>query len=96
MDLELKSKRALVTGGSRGIGKAIERVLARDATALAAAAGLTAEAVEAKMAAANSIHHLVDAAEVADVVAFLCSPRSRAINGDVIAAGGGAPNTIHC
>ncbi|WP_238446579.1 SDR family oxidoreductase [Azohydromonas australica] len=35
------------------------------------------------------------ASEVADVVAFLCSPRSRAINGDAIAVGGGAPCSIH-
>ena len=41
------------------------------------------------------IGHLVDAAEVADVVVFLCSPRSRAIQGDAIAAGGGAPRSIH-
>ncbi len=63
--------------------------------ARAAAQGLAAEAVEAEMASGNSIRHLVDASEVADVVAFLCSPRSRAINGDVIAAGGGAPRSIH-
>ena len=63
--------------------------------ARAAAQGLSEPAVEAQMAAGNSIHHLVDASEVAHVVAFLCSPKSRAINGDAIAAGGGAPRTIH-
>jgi NAD(P)-dependent dehydrogenase (short-subunit alcohol dehydrogenase family) len=63
--------------------------------ARAAAQGVAADAIEAQMAAGNSIHHIVDASEVADVVAFLCSPRSRAINGDVIAAGGGAPRSIH-
>ena len=61
----------------------------------ASAQGIAAAQVEAQMAAGNSIHHLVDASEVAHVVVFLCSPKSRAINGDVIAAGGGAPRGIH-
>ena len=47
------------------------------------------------MAEGNSIRHLVTAEEVAYVVAFLASPRSIAINGDTIAAGGGAPRAIH-
>jgi len=64
-------------------------------SARAAAQGVAPQAVEAQMAAGNSTNHLVDAGEVADVVAFLCSPRSRAINGDAIAAGGGAPRSIH-
>ena len=63
--------------------------------ARAAEQGRTAQAVEDEMAAGNSIRRLVDASEVADVVAFLCSPRSRAINGDAIAVGGGAPRAIH-
>ena len=63
--------------------------------ARAAAQGVSPQAVEAQMAAGNSINHLIDASEVAHVVAFLCSPKSRAINGDVIAAGGGARGTIH-
>ena len=191
MDLQLKGKRARVTGGSRGIGKAIARVLAQEGAAVvllagdsatlaaaaaelsgatggtvvgvsadttqddqvqhavaeaqrlfggstrnvavaalsknmadelgplgiqvtvlhpgltrtertaplvaarAAALALSAKQVEAQMAAGNSINHLVDAAEVADVVASLCSPRSRAINGDAIAVGGGAPRAVH-
>jgi NAD(P)-dependent dehydrogenase (short-subunit alcohol dehydrogenase family) len=61
----------------------------------AAAQGETAQAIEQQMAAGNSIRHLVGAAEGADVVVFLCSPRSRAINGDAIAVGGGAPRSIH-
>jgi NAD(P)-dependent dehydrogenase (short-subunit alcohol dehydrogenase family) len=63
--------------------------------ARAAAQGLDAATLEAQLAAANSIGHLVDAAEVADVVAFLCSPRSRAINGDAVCVGGGVPRAIH-
>ena len=63
--------------------------------ARAQAQGLSEAEVEAQMAAGNSIRHLVNAEEVAFVVAFLCSPRSRAINGDAIAAGGGAPRAIH-
>jgi NAD(P)-dependent dehydrogenase (short-subunit alcohol dehydrogenase family) len=63
--------------------------------ARAGAQGVAPEAIEAQMAAGNSIQHVVDAAEVADVVVFLCSPRSRAIHGDAIAAGGGAPRSIH-
>ncbi|MDH4287122.1 MAG: SDR family oxidoreductase [Aquincola sp.] len=63
--------------------------------ARAAAQGVAPEAVEAQMAAANSVGHLIDASEVAHVVAFLCSPKSRAINGDAIAAGGGAPRSIY-
>jgi NAD(P)-dependent dehydrogenase (short-subunit alcohol dehydrogenase family) len=63
--------------------------------ARAQASGRSEADIEAEMAAANSIRHLVTAEEVAWVVAFLCSPRSRAINGDVIAAGGGAPRAIH-
>ena len=42
-----------------------------------------------------SIGRLVTADEVADVIAFLCSPRSVAINGDAIAVGGGARGAIH-
>ncbi len=63
--------------------------------ARAAAQGVDPQAMEAQMAGGNSIRRLVDAADVANVVAFLCSPKSRAINGDAIAVGGGMPRSIH-
>lgn len=63
--------------------------------AQAQAQGVTEAVVEERMAAANSIRRVVDAREIAYVVAFLASPRAVAINGDVIAAGGGAPRSIY-
>jgi NAD(P)-dependent dehydrogenase (short-subunit alcohol dehydrogenase family) len=51
---------------------------------------------EAEARGANTaIGRMVDAAEVADIVTFLASPRSVAINGDAIACGGGAKGPIH-
>jgi NAD(P)-dependent dehydrogenase (short-subunit alcohol dehydrogenase family) len=61
----------------------------------AAARGSTEDEAEARLGAGSSIGRIVTAAEVADVVAFLASPRSVAINGDAIAAGGGTPGAIH-
>ena len=59
------------------------------------AAGTSSEAVEKQMAEGNSIRHLVDAREVADVVVFLCSPKSVAINGDAVSVGGGYRGPIY-
>jgi NAD(P)-dependent dehydrogenase (short-subunit alcohol dehydrogenase family) len=50
---------------------------------------------ERSLSAQVSIGRIVDAAEVAWVVAFLASPKSVAINGDAIATGGGSLGTIH-
>jgi NAD(P)-dependent dehydrogenase (short-subunit alcohol dehydrogenase family) len=61
----------------------------------ARAAGLDPVHVERRMAAGVGIGRIVDASEVADVVAFLASPRSVAITGDAIAVGGGARGVIH-
>jgi NAD(P)-dependent dehydrogenase (short-subunit alcohol dehydrogenase family) len=50
---------------------------------------------ERELAAPVSIGRIVDASEVAWVVAFLASPRSVAINGDAIPVGGGSRGSIH-
>jgi NAD(P)-dependent dehydrogenase (short-subunit alcohol dehydrogenase family) len=63
--------------------------------ARAGAAGVSEAEIESRFAANVTIGRIVDAAEVADIVAFLASPRSVAINGDAIACGGGAKGAIH-
>ncbi|MQG76362.1 MAG: SDR family oxidoreductase [SAR202 cluster bacterium] len=49
----------------------------------------------ANMAKSNTIHRAVDASDIANVVVFLASPKSVAITGDTIAAGGGVGKAIH-
>ena len=56
--------------------------------------GITVEEVEARIASGNSTKRIVDARELAYVVAFLASPRSIAISGEVISASGGAGQAV--
>lgn len=57
--------------------------------ARAAREGISEAEAERRMAEPSAIGRLIDASEVADVIAFLASPRSVAISGDVIPVGGG-------
>ena len=57
--------------------------------------GITIEEAAQRMAEGNSVRQIIDAGDIAYVVAFLASPRSIAINGDVIAAGGGTARSIY-
>jgi NAD(P)-dependent dehydrogenase (short-subunit alcohol dehydrogenase family) len=61
----------------------------------AAARGISEAEAERRLSAGITIGRMVTAAEIADVVAFLASPRSVAITGDAIAAGGGSRGAIH-
>ena len=60
---------------------------------LAQARGFSTAEAEHFMAR-NSVGRMIDSSEVANIVAFLASPLSIAINGDAIAAGGGTPGSI--
>lgn len=57
--------------------------------------GVDSATVRAELDATTTIGRITTAQEVADVVAFLASPRSVAINGDAVAAGGGSPGVVH-
>lgn len=63
--------------------------------AIAERSGISEAEAKARLAAGVSIGRLVTAAEIADVITFLCSPRSIAINGDAVVVGGGALGPIH-
>jgi NAD(P)-dependent dehydrogenase (short-subunit alcohol dehydrogenase family) len=57
--------------------------------------GISVTEAEAQMGSKNLTKKMIAAEDIAAVAAFIASPRSVAINGDVIAAGGGAPGSIH-
>lgn len=61
----------------------------------AQAQGISSEEANRRMAASSLTGRLITAEEVADVVVFLASPRSIAVNGDSITTGGGSKGTIH-
>jgi NAD(P)-dependent dehydrogenase (short-subunit alcohol dehydrogenase family) len=56
--------------------------------------GITPEEAERRMGAGNLVGRLIDAREIAHVVAFLASPKSVAITGELISVAGGMPNAI--
>ena len=62
---------------------------------LAESGGISEAEAEARMAAGNSVRQIIDSEDIAAIVAFLASPRSVAITGDTIAAGGGVGRAIH-
>jgi NAD(P)-dependent dehydrogenase (short-subunit alcohol dehydrogenase family) len=61
----------------------------------AAARGVSEDEVRQGLAAGTSVKRVITAEEVADVVTFLASPRSAAVTGDSIGAGGGQPGVVH-
>jgi NAD(P)-dependent dehydrogenase (short-subunit alcohol dehydrogenase family) len=61
----------------------------------AASRGETLDAARQRMAEQNAVRRIIDAKDIAQVVAFLASPLSVAITGDSIAAGGGVGRAIY-
>jgi NAD(P)-dependent dehydrogenase (short-subunit alcohol dehydrogenase family) len=61
----------------------------------AAAQGASEADVEQRMAQRNLVRKIISSEDIAHLVTFLASPKSIAVNGDVIAAGGGVSGSIH-
>ena len=61
----------------------------------ARASGQTTEQIREHLSRWSLAHRIITSEEVASLVAFLASPRSSAVNGESIGAGGGAPGVIH-
>jgi NAD(P)-dependent dehydrogenase (short-subunit alcohol dehydrogenase family) len=57
--------------------------------------GISIEDVEKRVAEGTSVRRVIDARDVANVVAFLASPLSVAISGDVIGVAGGVPRVVY-
>jgi NAD(P)-dependent dehydrogenase (short-subunit alcohol dehydrogenase family) len=62
---------------------------------VAQAQGISEDEAKQRLFTNNAIGQLIDATDIGAIVTFLASPRAKAINGDVIAAGGGARGSIH-
>jgi NAD(P)-dependent dehydrogenase (short-subunit alcohol dehydrogenase family) len=56
--------------------------------------GVTVEEIERRLAQDIAIRRIVNAQEIGYAVAFLASPKSAAITGEVIAAGGGSQRAV--
>jgi NAD(P)-dependent dehydrogenase (short-subunit alcohol dehydrogenase family) len=63
--------------------------------ARAEAAGVEPAEIERRLGRLNLAGTLIDASQVAAVIAFLASPLSVSVNGESIACGGGTPGVIH-
>lgn len=62
---------------------------------LAQSRGITEAEAEAQLTSGTLANRMIESGDIANVVAFLASPLSIAINGDAIAAGGGVPRAIY-
>ena len=62
---------------------------------MAAAQNVSIQEVDKQMGAKYALGRIIESEEVADVITFLCSPRSVAINGDAIAVAGSVKGPIY-
>nr|WP_267894173.1 SDR family oxidoreductase [Paraburkholderia caribensis] len=84
-------KRALVTGGSRGIGAAIALALAENGADVALTFQHSADRAQAVVASIRNLGRRAAAikADIAAAVTFLASPAARHVTGTILTVDGG-------
>lgn len=91
MELELKGKTGLVTGGSRGIGRAVTLALARQGVSVVACYRTRCDEVEALAREAGNVHFVqADVSREEDVTRLLDECRRRLGRLDIVVNNAGA------
>jgi len=98
MDLGLKGKKAIVTGGKRGIGRVITNLLIEEGCATGICGRIASQVEEAvvtfKAKGVKAFGAVATPEEVAKAVVFLASPRASFISGTHLIYHGGTTQRV--